>query len=491
MLGRIPADEKGDGPTSRFVRGIGVSPAATRIRLPARDWIARRTLSVRFLLASGLLILITAAIAGHLIAGILVRNATNSRAASTALLVQRMIQPIAQELEVSTQLSSTAVAELDRLFAAPEVRQRFPYLEVWLPDGTVAYSLSKELVGKRFNAPEGMKRALAGEVAAQQADLKADEHTQRNFTTSYLEIYSPIHDKDTGAVFAVAEIHEDAAVVGDHLLQLQFQSWGIVAATYGLVMIGLFGIVHRASMTIERQRKLLNRRAEEAERSRDEVQELRKRDREASVRFANMNENFARGIGADLHDGPGQLLSYALLQLEPVRVAKNRAERDNALQTVSSTLSEALAEIRTIARSMLLPDIERLDLDQIVARVIRNHEARTGSKVMFEPTRAKPELPVAIKTCIYRFLQEGLNNAHRHAGAHGQKVECALVDRKLVLAVCDDGLKPGEQPATTRTTGGMGIHGLRQRVESLGGALTFANRTPKGTRLEMTIDMEH
>nr|WP_246712853.1 histidine kinase [Rhizobium sp. BK399] len=203
-----------------------------------------------------------------------------------------------------------------------------------------------------------------------------------------------------------------------------------------------------------------------------------------------MNENFARGIGADLHDGPGQLLSYALLQLEPVRVAKNRGERDDALHMVSSTLSEALAEIRTIARSLLLPDIERLGLDQIVARVIRNHEARTGSRVLFEPCRANPELPVAIKTCIYRFLQEGLNNAHRHAGANGQKVECALVDGKLMLAVCDDGLKPGEQ-STARHIGGMGIHGLRQRVESLGGALTFANRTPKGTRLEMTIDMEH
>ncbi|EPE98935.1 sensor histidine kinase [Rhizobium grahamii] len=490
MLEGIPAEGKTDSTTSRVSKAVGVSSAATRIRLPTQDWIARQTLSVRFLLASGLLILITATIAGHLIAGILVSNATNSRAASTALLVQRMIQPIAQELEVTTQLSSTAVAELDRLFAAPEVRQRFPYLEVWLPDGTVAYSLSKELVGKRFNAPEGMKRALAGEVAAQHADLEAGEHTQRNFTTPYLEIYSPIHDKDTGAVFAVAEIHEDATVVGDHLLQLQFQSWGIVAATSALVMLGLFGIVHRASMTIERQRKLLNRRAEEAERARDEVQELRKRDREASVRLASMNENFARGIGADLHDGPGQLLSYALLQLEPVRVAKNRGERDDALHTVSSTLSEALAEIRTIARSLLLPDIERLDLDQIVARVIRNHEARTGSRVLFEPCRANPELPVAIKTCIYRFLQEGLNNAHRHAGANGQKVECALVDGKLMLAVCDDGLKPGEQ-STARHIGGMGIQGLRQRVESLGGALTFASRTPKGTRLEMTIDMEH
>ncbi len=483
MFGRIPLDR--DRRAERADEALTVLP---RVRLPGQDWIARQTLTVRFLLASGLLILLTATIAGHLIAGILVRNATNARAASTALLVQRMIQPIAQELEVSAQLSDAAVAELDRLFAGPEVRQRFPYLEVWLPDGTVVYSLSKELVGKRFNPPDGLTRALAGEVAAQHADLQAGEHTERNFTTSYLEIYSPIHDKDTGAVFAVAEIHEDAAVVGDQLLQLQLQSWAIVAATSALVMAGLFGIVHRASMTIEQQRTLLKRRAEEAERTRDEVQELRKRDREASVRLASMNENFARGIGADLHDGPGQLLSYALLQLEPVRVARNRTARDSALHTVSSTLAEALAEIRIIARSLLLPDIERLDLDQIIARVIRNHEARTGSKVSFEASRAKPELPVAIKTCIFRFVQEGLNNAHRHAGANGQRVECKIVAGTLMLAVLDDGLKADQKPGGHDT--GMGLHGIRQRVESLGGTLTFASREPTGTRLEMTIDLE-
>ncbi|MBW9118245.1 histidine kinase [Rhizobium cauense] len=490
MLGRIPVAGDGDRSTSRKTAVAEIPPA--RFRLPGYDWMARQTLSVRFLAASGLLILIAATIAGHLIASVLVSNATNSRAASTALLVQRMIQPIAQDLEVSGQLSNAAVVELDRLFAAPEVRQRFPYLDVWLPDGTVVYSLSKELVGKRFEQPDGLKHALLGEVAARHADLQAGEHTERNITTPYLEIYSPIHDKDSGAVFAVAEIHEDAAVVGDQLFLLQAQSWGIVAAMYLLVMIGLFGIVHRGSMTIERQRKLLKRRAEQAERTRDEVQELRKRDREASVRLASMNENFARGIGADLHDGPGQLLSYALLQLEPVRVAKNRSARDIAIHTVSSTLTEALGEIRTIARSLLLPDIERLDLDQIITRVIRNHEARTGSKVIFEPSRAKPEMPAAIKTCIFRFVQEGLNNAHRHAGAEGQQVRCTLIDGKLTLAVYDRGAQAEGSSTGACSMGGtgMGIHGLRQRVESLGGTLIFTE-APSGARLEMTIDLEH
>src|SRR5688572_27849541 len=108
--------------------GTGHSKTSPRGKAPSRiplrpikaygrlkGWLAQQTLSVQFLVASGLLVLTTATIAGFLIADLVIRNATNSRAASTALLVQRMIQPILQELETSGLMSTTAVKELDRI----------------------------------------------------------------------------------------------------------------------------------------------------------------------------------------------------------------------------------------------------------------------------------------------------------------------------------------------------------------------------------------
>ena len=82
----------------------------------------------------------------------------------------------------------------------------------------------------------------------------------------------------------------------------------------------------------------------------------------------------------------------------------------------------------------------------------------------------------------YRFVQEGLNNAYRHAGGHGQTVECRHEGDVFVLRVSDDGGGTAGRPETSE--GSLGLFGLRGRVESLGG--TFSVRHGRqGTVIEM------
>ncbi len=456
--------------------------------LPVRQWFARQTLSVQFLLASSVLILVAAAVSGYLISREVSANAAGDRAAATALFMQSILEPAGRELALTGQLSATRIARLDSLFAEPRFKSRFPYFELWLPDGTVAYSTSKELVGRRFNPPPGLVQALNGDVAATYADLTASEHTLRSISTRYLEIYSPVRRSDTGAVAAVAEIHEDTDILHREIFEVRLVSWVIVAGASVAIMLGLFGIVRRGSVTIEQQRLRLEQRAQEAERVSGEIRLLRDRARLASLRMTDFNERLTRGIGADLHDGPAQLIGFAVLQTEAVRRASSKAERLEALDAVGGTLEEALKEIRMIARSLLLPDIERLDLDQVIARAAKLHEARTGTLVAFETSGGGIELPPVIKTCVYRFVQEGLNNAHRHASGNGQTVRRRIDATALTLSVSDKGRMPGEVCGDRSRDGGLGIHGLRQRVESLGGTVRLV-LLEDGAVLTMQLDL--
>ena len=463
------------------------NPAESRVP-PVRQWFARQTLSLQFLLASSVLILLAAAVSGYLISREVSGSAAGDRAAATALFMQSILEPAGRELALTGQLTPARVARLDSLFAEPQFKDRFPYFELWLPDGTVAYSTSKELIGRRFSPPPGLVQALNGEVAAAYADLTAGEHTLRSISTRYLEIYSPVRRSDTGAIAAVAEIHEDTDILHREIFEVRLVSWIIVAGTSAAIMLGLFGIVHRGSATIEQQRLRLEQRAEEAERVSEEIRVLRDRARLASLRMTDFNERLTRGIGADLHDGPAQLIGFAVLQMEPVRRATSKAKRQEALDVVGGTLEEALKEIRMIARSLLLPDIERLDLDQVIARAAKLHEARTGTAVDIAATGGSIALPPVIKTCVYRFVQEGLNNAHRHAGGNGQTVRRRIEGTTLTLSVSDRGLLVGEAPGERAGDGGLGIHGLRQRVESLGGTLRLSRR-PEGAELTMQLDL--
>jgi len=82
-------------------------------------------------------------------------------------------------------------------------------------------------------------------------------------------------------------------------------------------------------------------------------------------------------------------------------------------------------------------------------------------------------------------VQEGLTNAFRHAGGNGQRVTAGGI-HALEVAVSDGG--PG-LPADCSSTGGVGLAGLRARIEGIGGTLGICSAAGKGTRLVAYFDL--
>jgi signal transduction histidine kinase len=446
---------------------------------------ASLSLTRQFALTGSVIMLVAMLVAGVVTAEIVTRAAIENTASSTALLMDSLIEPLAQGLATGEVLPAHETAELDRLLGGERFKQRFPYLEIWKAGGHIAYSTTPGLVGRRFAPPPGLVTALAGEISAQHANLNAREHLIRGLSSKYLEIYVPLREDRSGRIIAVAEIHESPAPLEEKLWWLRLKSWLAVAGATSLIMIGLFRVVYRGNQVILLQQRQLRDRVVEIEQTSRHNQILKERAQRASGRVAELTEDYLRRIGAELHDGPAQLISLAALTVEHARRAETPMKLEEELQSLNSVLSEALRDIRVMSKGLMLPEIEDLPLPEVIKRVTSNHERRTGTKVVVHCGDIPHPLTHAIKICAYRFIQEGLNNAFHHAGGNGQTVVCSLIDSVLNLVVQDDGGKSISGLATSDS--GLGLIGMRERVESLGGVFRVSHPESGGIRVEMSV----
>lgn len=444
-------------------------------------------LPLQFALIGGLIMLAAMVVAGHFTSQVVSRATIESSAASSALFMDSLIAPLVQSLRSQDRLPAESIEALDQILGSDPFESRFPHVEIWKEGGLVVYSRTPELIGRRFEPPEGLRAALRGDVAAFYTDLEAGEHIARDFTQSFLEFYVPVREHNAGRIIAVAEIHEVPGPLEAKLWQVQVLSWLSVAGAALVIMLGLVGVVYRASRMIVRQRDDLHQRMTEIERVSRLNRLLREKAQRASSRVSELTEANLRRIGADLHDGPAQLIGLASLTVEHVRRARNGSARMRELDKIELALRDALADIRTISRGLMSPEIEHLSLCEVVDRVVRAHEQRTGSGVLVD-CRVEPErLSHAIKLCVYRFVQEGLSNAFRHARGMGQAVDCILAEGRLSVTVRDAGSGGDTRFERDRDGHGLGLAGLRERVESLGGTFQFQTTVGAGTTVAMSL----
>jgi signal transduction histidine kinase len=147
-----------------------------------------------------------------------------------------------------------------------------------------------------------------------------------------------------------------------------------------------------------------------------------------------------------------------------------------------------IGQMRILAYDLRPPALDTLGLDSALERFCRDFAQRTKLVVEYSGTKL-PRLPETISMTFYRLLQEALTNVVRHAQA--QKVQVALnVDgQKLTLLVNDDGkgFDMYNTLSASARSQGMGLLGMRERVELLGGSLEIETKIGQGTRLCASI----
>ncbi len=212
-------------------------------------------------------------------------------------------------------------------------------------------------------------------------------------------------------------------------------------------------------------------------------EQLRTRLQQSGVEFSTVNERTLQRIGSDLHDGPAQLLSFALMRLHrfmpPPGEGAEVAAQVEDMARVRGSLQDTLREVRSISGGLALPELEKLSLEETIYLSIGAHEDRTDTSVTFDIGDLPETVSHPMKVCAYRLVQEALTNAARHAGGIGQHVEARAEGDAILITISDNG--PGMVDATIMWRRGLGLPGLRSRVEAIGGTFELRSAPGKGT----------
>src|SRR5450631_2084544 len=218
-------------------------------------------------------------------------------------------------------------------------------------------------------------------------------------------------------------------------------------------------------------------------------EEHRAREQQAyAAHLLTVQEDERRTLARDLHDDPVQTLTYLVRMLELLsddpRLPPDLAPlvlRDGELAT------EVVDALRTVIHGLRPPVLDDLGAVAALRQLVGEVRARHGMVIRLQVSGEQVRLSDQCELTVYRVAQEALSNVVRHA--HAKHTSVALhFGEQVVLTVTDDGRGIPESGATGANSGGrLGLIGMRERVNLIGGSLEVRGRKPHGTLVRVTV----
>jgi signal transduction histidine kinase len=414
----------------------------------------------------------------------------------TALYVDSFVSPHVQRLMKEPDLTPADRELLDSVLTNTPLGKKIISLKVWRADGRLLFSSDGRNTGETFAVGEGLQDAFAGNISSEISDRSEEEqraHGQHGFPR-VIETYTPIHADGEGKVIAAAEFYQAPLDIEREAAAAQRRSWVVVAVIMLMVYCLLFLVVLRGERTIVRQEKDLHLKINELIALNEQNRSLHDRAARASEQAILLNENFLQRISADVHDGPGQDLGFALMEMK--NMSDVLAQGDDlkassaltAIDQVRSAVQSALTDLRAISADLELPDIAPLGIGEIAARVVRDFQAKTQTKVALSlSVNDGAQAPFRVKVTLYRLLQECLANSFKHANGRGCEISVAAESGSVSFQVRDAG--PGFELEAGLAKQRLGLRGMRQRVEVLRGSFEVYSVIGKGTRIHVSLPL--
>ena len=211
--------------------------------------------------------------------------------------------------------------------------------------------------------------------------------------------------------------------------------------------------------------------------------DLRRADlQELSTLLLRAQESERRALARELHDEIGQSLSAILMETEGAECAEQPAEVFERLDSIKGLAQKTVNQVRDLALLLRPSMLDDLGLAPALNWYARETSKRTGLNVVVSADDAIDSLPDEHRTCIYRLVQEAVNNAVRHANARTVEVAVRKERQQVNVTVQDNGV--GFEARFLR---GLGLLGMEERVRRLGGRLKISSEPGRGTLVQAAL----
>jgi signal transduction histidine kinase len=190
-------------------------------------------------------------------------------------------------------------------------------------------------------------------------------------------------------------------------------------------------------------------------------------------------------LARELHDETGQALTSILLGLRSLEGSVESDDAHTALAAVRGLVVSTLQDVRRLAVELRPSALDDFGLAPAIERLVDTHRQDASVDVDLEIQLGDGRLPADVETTMYRIVQEALTNVTKHAGATRISILVTRTDKSAVLVVEDD----GEGFDVARSTDGLGLTGMRERVALVGGRLKVETGTGSGTTIAAEIPL--
>jgi signal transduction histidine kinase len=185
-----------------------------------------------------------------------------------------------------------------------------------------------------------------------------------------------------------------------------------------------------------------------------------------------------------LHDEVGQSLSAIRMEAESAECAESPDEIREHLSSIRTMAERTVNEVRDLALLLRPSMLDDFGLVPALNWHAREMTKRTGIDVVVSADEDSGDLPEEHKTCIYRMVQEALNNSAHHANARTVEVTVRRESERVLFTVQDDGAG-----FDTRFVRGLGLLGMEERVRRLGGRLRIDSQPGRGTLVSAELPL--
>jgi len=279
-----------------------------------------------------------------------------------------------------------------------------------------------------------------------------------------LELFCPIRSKgNLIGILAVAEKQSDSPYTDEEI---------------DLLMT----MANEAAVAVENARML------------DSLKTQQLRVRQLLAQAITAQEEERKRISVDLHDSVAQWLAAASYRAQAygalVSGNNNNDEARGELEAVESTIDKSLKELRRVVRGLRPPALDELGLNHALRQSLEDLKG-DGIVCQFAEVGTPIRLPSSVEIAVYRLVQEALTNVRKHANATKVNLRLQFQADKLLVEVRDNGggFNLSQTLGSAVSVGHMGLLGMKQRVETLGGDISIKTSKGAGTTISLSLPL--